>query len=52
VEEGKIKSYGLATYSSLRVKPSESKMHLNIQKVERIAQKIVGENKSHNFRYV
>ena len=31
VEAGKIKQYGLATYSSLRVKPSESKMHLNLQ---------------------
>jgi diketogulonate reductase-like aldo/keto reductase len=30
VEEGKIKNYGIATYSSLRVKPSEHKMHMNI----------------------
>jgi len=30
VSEGKIKSYGLATYSSLRKKPTDSKMHLNL----------------------
>lgn len=45
VEEGKIKQYGLATYSSLRVKPTSSKMHLNLQKVVRTAQKVVGEGK-------
>lgn len=27
---GKIKSYGISTYSSLRTKPSEYKMHLNL----------------------
>ena len=52
VEAGKIKHYGLATYSSLRVKPSESKMHLNLQKVARLAQKIVGEDKEHNFKFI
>jgi len=52
VEAGKIKQYGLATYSSLRVKPTETKMHLNLQKVSRTAQKIVGENKKHNFKFV
>jgi len=30
VQEGKIKKYGVATYSSLRLKPSETKMHMNI----------------------
>lgn len=52
VEDGKIKQYGLATYSSLRVKPSDAKMHLNLQKVARTAQKIVGEDKKHNFNFV
>ena len=37
VEAGKIKQYGIATYSSLRVKPTETKMHLNLQKVARTA---------------
>ncbi len=52
VEAGKIKQYGLATYSSLRVKPTDTKMHLNLQKVNRTAQKIVGEDKKHNFKFV
>ena len=30
VAAGKIRSYGLATYSCFRVKPSEQKMHLNL----------------------
>ena len=29
VSEGKIKNYGLATYSCFRVKPTELKMHLS-----------------------
>ena len=33
IEQGKIKQYGIATYSSLRVKPTSQKMHLNLQKV-------------------
>ena len=52
VELGKIKSYGIATYSSLRTKPTDSKMHLNLQKVARTAQKVVGEDKKHNFKFV
>lgn len=52
VEEGKIKQYGIATYSSLRLKPTEHKMHMSIQKMERLAQKVVGEDKQHNLRYV
>ena len=52
VEAGKIKQYGLATYSSMRVKPTESKMHLNLQKVVRIAEKIVGEDKEHHLKFV
>jgi diketogulonate reductase-like aldo/keto reductase len=30
VAEGKIKAYGVATYSSLRNKPTATKMHMNI----------------------
>lgn len=52
VEAGKIKRYGLASYSSLRVKPTENKMHLSLQKVLRTAEKIVGEGKQHNFKFV
>jgi len=52
VSENKIRSYGIATYSSLRLKPTEQKMHLNIQKVERLAQKVVGAGKKHNMKFV
>ena len=52
VEAGKIGSYGIASYSSMRVAPSQSKMHLNLQKCERLAQKVVGEASKHNFRFV
>jgi len=30
VAEGKIKSYGMATYSCFRTKPTEHKIHLNL----------------------
>lgn len=30
VATGKIKNYGISTYSSLRTKPTEYKMHLNL----------------------
>ena len=30
VQDGKIRDYGMATYSCFRVKPSEKKLHLNI----------------------
>lgn len=33
VQNGKIRAYGIASYSCFRVKPSESKVHLNVQKV-------------------
>ena len=36
----------------MRVKPTESKMHLNLQKVVRLAQKIVGEDKEHHMKFV
>ena len=50
VQEGKIRHYGIATYSSLRQKPGASKMHLNVQKVARIAEKVGGDD--HKMRYV
>lgn len=52
VEAGKIKNYGISTYSSLRSKPTDYKMHLNLQKVVRLAEKVVGEGKQHHFNYV
>ena len=50
VQNGKIKNYGIATYSSLRVKPTENKMHLSIEKLHQIAEKIAGNE--HHFKYV
>ena len=38
VQDGKIRDYGLATYSCFRVQPNEAKMHLSIQKVHQIAE--------------
>ena len=52
VEAGKIKNYGISTFSSLRSKPTDHKMYLNLQKVQRLAQKVVGEGKKHHFAYV
>lgn len=51
VAQGKIKDYGLATYSCFRVKPSEGKMHLSLQKVHELAQKVGGES-DHHFKYI
>ena len=51
VQQGKIRDYGMATYSCFRVKPSETKMHLNLQKVHDLARKVGGDN-DHHFRYV
>lgn len=50
VADGKIKSYGIATYSSLRVKPDETKLHLSLSKVHKVAEKVGG--KGHHFKYV
>lgn len=51
VQKGKIRDYGLASYSCFRVKPSEAKIHLNLQKVHQVAQQVGGE-REHHFRYV
>lgn len=50
VMKGKIMNYGIASYSCFRVKPSENKMHLILEKVKSIAEKVGG--KDHNFKYV
>lgn len=50
VQDGKIRSYGLATWACFRAKPKESKLHLNLQDIEKIAQKVGGEK--HKFKYV
>ena len=47
---GKIRSYGLATYSSFRVKPAETKIHLNLQKVHQLAEKVGG--KGHHLKFI
>lgn len=52
VEAGKIGQYGITTYNCLRVKPTSAKVHLNLQKLDRLAQKVVGEGKRHNMRFV
>ena len=45
-----MKHYGLATYSCFRTKPSESKVHLSLEKVVRIAEKVGGKN--HSMKYI
>lgn len=50
VAAGKIKNYGMATYSCFRVKASETKVHLSLQKVVQLAEKIGGKN--HHMRYI
>lgn len=50
VAAGKIKNYGMATYSCFRVKSSETKVHLSLQKVVQLAEKIGGKN--HHMRYI
>ena len=50
VEKKKIMNYGIATYSSFRVKPSENKMHLSLEKVVQLTEKIGG--KDHHMKYV
>jgi hypothetical protein len=52
VEAGKIGSYGITTYNSMRVKHTSTKVHLSLQKMDRLAQKVVGEGKRHNMRFI
>lgn len=51
VQKGKIRDYGIASYSCFRAKPSQNKQHLSLQKVHRLAQK-VGGDQDHHFRYL
>ena len=50
VQQGKIRDYGMATYSCFRKKPSEKKMHLSLQKVHQIAEEVGGSK--HHFKYI
>lgn len=50
VQKGKIRDYGIASYSSFRVKPSEQNIHLNLQKVHQLAEKVGGAN--NHFKFV
>jgi len=50
VAANKIRDYGMATYSCLRTKPQENKLHLNLQKVHRLAEKVGGPD--HHFKFV
>jgi len=50
VEEGKIKSYGLATWACFRSKANQEQVYLNLEEVEEAARKVGG--KEYNFRYV
>ena len=50
VQDGKIRDYGLATYSCFRVNHRETKIHLNLQKVANLAEKVGGRN--HHMRYI
>ena len=50
VSQGKIRNYGLATYSCFRVKHTEAKMHLSLEKVMKVAEKVGG--KEHHMKYL
>ncbi|KAM3131576.1 hypothetical protein pb186bvf_016360 [Paramecium bursaria] len=50
VQLGKIKQYGLATYVCFRASPAEIKIHLNLEKIVKLAEEVAGPN--HHFRYV
>ncbi|MEM4311202.1 MAG: aldo/keto reductase [Nitrososphaerales archaeon] len=47
--EGKIRYYGLATWSSFRV-PFDDKIHLNLEDLVKLAQRVGGEN--HGFKFI
>ncbi len=49
VTAGKIRSYGMATWSGFRVPPS-SREHLSLGAIESVAREIAGD--AHHFRYV
>ena len=49
-KEGKIQYYGLATWNCFRSPPEEKGVHVNLEKVVRLAESVGG--KSHGFKYV
>ena len=50
VQEGKIKTYGLATWACFRAKPDQDKLYLGLQDVLDLASRVGGNN--HHFRYI
>jgi len=50
IRDGKIKSYGLASWICFRAKKEEEKIYLSLQKVAELAEKVGGKN--HGFKYV
>lgn len=46
-----IQFYGMATWLCFRAKQDEEKIHLNLQKVHQLAEKIGGKDE-HGFRFV
>ncbi len=50
VTEGKIKAYGLATWSGFRVPPNQEN-HINLAKAKELAREVAG-NSTDNFQYI
>ena len=50
MQAGKIRNYGLATYSCFRAKPNETKVHLSLEKVVKIAEQVGGAG--HHMKYI
>ena len=49
IQEGKIKSYGLATWLCFRAKPSEEGLYLNLQECVDLSIKIGGRDNGFNY---
>lgn len=49
-EEGKIKNYGLATFNCFRSPPEEVGIHVSLQKVHDLAEKVGG--KKHRLKFI
>ncbi|CAK80842.1 unnamed protein product (macronuclear) [Paramecium tetraurelia] len=50
VQNGKIKRYGMATWVCFRAKPDEDRIHVPLEKIVEIAERVGGKN--HHFEYV
>ncbi|EAR85009.1 aldo/keto reductase family oxidoreductase (macronuclear) [Tetrahymena thermophila SB210] len=50
IQENKIRNYGLATWLAFRSRQDEKNIHLNLQKVVKLAEKVGGKN--HGLRYI